>query len=308
MSNAQQIERFLEMLVAERGASKHTLEAYGRDLNELAATLKKKKRVLVDAQTEHLEYWLAQLHAADLSPRSQARKLSAARQFYAFLYTEKDRTDNPTVPLVSPKQPKSLPKVMAEEQVEQLLAALGDEQDEHSVRLRAMVEMMYAAGLRVSELVTLPLSSIQPILQKNSIPCMVVKGKGSKERVVPLHEGAIVALQQYLDVRKIFLEGHEKSRFLFPSRAGAGHMTRQRFGQMLKELAFKANLDPAKLSPHTLRHSFASHLLEGGADLRVIQQLLGHADIATTQIYTHVQGKRLKSLVEQTHPLSKRRH
>lgn len=307
MSNALQIERFLEMLVAERGASPHTLDAYRRDLTDLVGTLTKRKTDLQAASTADLEHWLMGLSASGFSPRTQARKLSAARQFYAFLYQEKDRKDNPTVPLISPKAGRPLPKVIEEDQMDRLLAAIPDDTEADTLRLRAMVELMYAAGLRVSELVGLPLSSVQPILQKQSLPCLLIKGKGNKERLVPVHEAAIDALKNYLEVRECYAGAGSKSPHLFPSSKGKGHITRQRYGQMLKKLALDAELDPASLSPHTLRHSFASHLLEGGADLRMIQQLLGHADIATTQIYTHVQGKRLKAVVEEHHPLSKRK-
>jgi len=300
------IESFLENMAAERGAAQNTLAAYRRDLEQFAASFQRRKKDFLSVDTALIETALKQLSASGQSARSVARKLSAIRQFYRFLYSEKIRVDDPTTSLEAPSLPRSLPKTLQREDIEALIVAAKAKSD---VRLVALLEMLYASGLRVSELVTLKLSQMMPVSDKRMrgrAGFITVRGKGSKERMVPLHAGAIEALQDYLVFRKEKL-GDKESPWLFPSSGKEGYLTRQRFGQLLKVLAIEANIDPEKVSPHALRHSFASHLLGGGADLRVIQELLGHADISTTQIYTHVQGERLAKLVEQHHPLAKKK-
>ena len=301
------LESFLEMLAAERGAARNTQDAYRRDLAAFLGALKKRRKVVADATKADLEKYLSQLEAAGLGARSQARALSALRQFFRFLVADGIREDDPTIALESPRQPKPLPKIVHEDGIDRLLRAAKEDASPEGVRLWAMVELVYAAGLRVTELVGLPLATAQQALRNPQLPVMLVRGKGGKERLVPMHAAALDALQHYLKVRPVFLAPNEKSVFLFPSNAVDGHLTRQRFGQLLKGLAMEAGVDPARLSPHVLRHSFASHLLEGGADLRVIQELLGHADIATTQVYTHVQQKRLTQLVQSAHPLARKK-
>ena len=234
-----------------------------------------------------------------------ARRLSALRQFFAFLYGDGIRKDDPTNALDAPRRERPLPKILSREDVETLIATARGNETSEGLRLLCMLEILYASGLRVSELVTLPLATV-----KNREGFMLVKGKGQKERLAPLNEPAREAIKTWLDVREEFLptgpsRGHAE-RFLFPSRAAEGHLTRRRCHQMLKELALKANIDPDKLSPHVLRHAFATHLVEGGADLRSVQTMLGHSDIATTQIYTHVAKDRLTQVMEAAHPLSRR--
>lgn len=307
-------EQFLEMMAAERGASANTLDAYGRDLRDGGAYFARRKKSLSTISRDDLEAYLASLSASGLSAQTQARKLSSLRQFFAFAYEEKLRGDNPAATLETPKLSRPLPKALTPEDIAALIAAAKQDDSPKGIRLQAMLELMYGAGLRVSELVSLPMGalSLAPRSEEVTAEAMVVSGKGSKERLVPLNSHTRAALSAYLKIRKVFLPAtsHQPpaaNPYLFPYHRAAGYITRQQFGVMLKELAASANIDPEKISPHTLRHSFASHLLEGGADLRVIQELLGHADIATTQIYTHVAGARLKKLVEEKHPLAKKK-
>ena len=232
--------------------------------------------------------------------RSTARRLSALRQFFKFLVAENIRADDPSAAIDGPKLGRPLPKLLDEEETARLIEVCTAMDGPSGARLRALVELSYASGLRVSELVGMPLAAVL-----RDQPVLIVRGKGSKERMVPLNAPARAALNAYLEHRKAFLpKGAKTSPHLFPSRGVEGHLTRQRFGQLLKDLAIKANLDPARISPHVLRHAFATHLLDHGADLRSLQKMLGHADIATTQIYTHVAGKRLAELVESHHPLA----
>ena len=301
--NAALIEAFLDMMSAERGASANTIAAYRRDLMDFGAAVDVKR-----AARDDVRKYLASLTKAGIAGSSQARKLSALRQFFGFLYTEGIRKDDPTSAIDTPKRQRPLPKVLTREDVEALLVEAHREAENgrEGVRLLCIVEMLYAAGLRVSELAGLPLAAI-----RDRSGFLLVKGKANKERLAPLNPGARDAIKAYLDVRETFLPAgsmrRNAERFLFPSRSAEGHLTRRRCHQMLKELALKANIDPDKLSPHVLRHAFATHLVEGGADLRSVQTLLGHADIGTTQIYTHVARDRLTSVMEAAHPLSRRR-
>ncbi len=290
---------FEEMLRAERGASENTVQAYRRDLADLAGFLNRRRLTVDHAQSVDLRAYLAALDAAGMAPRTAARRLSAMRQFYRFLHAEGLREDDPTAALESPKQGRFLPKVLTEEEVDDLLRAARRRPGPEGVRLVALIEILYATGLRVIELVSLPLAAAV------RDPCMIlVRGKGGKERLTPLNQTAREAMQAWVEVRA---QDHRKatSPFLFPSRSGAGHLTRHRFAQLLKEVAIDAGIDPRKVSPHVLRHAFATHLLNHGADLRSMQQMLGHADISTTQIYTHVLDERLRTIVETHHPLAK---
>jgi integrase/recombinase XerD len=310
MSAARHIELFLEMMLAERAASRNSTDSYRRDLEGLQDFLGKKP--LQSATRQELEAYLADLHQRGYASRSVARKLSCFRQFYHFLYTEKQREDDPAALIDSPRKERSLPKVMSVEQVDTLLQAAHSGHRPEEVRMAAMIEVLYASGLRVSELIGLKLSAVLRGRQvvhpaaKDIAEYLIVKGKGGKERFVPLNPQAQQALADYIEIRPHFMAEGETSAWLFPSGSKEGHITRQRFGQLLKELAVAAGLDFRQISPHTLRHSFATHLLGGGADLRVIQELLGHSDISTTQVYTHVQGEKLAELVSKHHPLSKR--
>jgi integrase/recombinase XerD len=296
------LEAFLEMLAAERGAARLTLAAYRNDLIDLSGFLAAHGIALDGADAEALHDYLGAVETRRLAPRTLARRLSAIRQFYRFLLTDGLRADDPTSGLDTPRLGRPLPKLMSEAEVAGLIATAAAWPGEEGVRLRAILELLYATGLRVSELVTLPHAAAQ-----RDPRFLLVRGKGGKERVVPLSPPSRQALAEYLGYRKQFLPEGGGSRFLFPSRGREGHLTRQRCGQLLKELALGAGIDPARLSPHVLRHAFASHLLDHGADLRSVQQMLGHADIATTQIYTHVQSDRLRRLVETAHPLARRK-
>lgn len=291
------------MLLAERNAAANTLAAYRRDLEDAQAFVKSRGGDLAAADTTLLRGYLGALAAADLSPRTQARRLSALRQFYRFLVEDGQRKDDPSAALDAPKLGRPLPKLLSEAEMLAVIEASRALDGAEGARLLAMVELLYATGLRVSELVRLPLAAVM-----RDQPFMTVTGKGGKERLVPLNAPAKATLGAYLAVRPSFLGGGKTSPFLFPSRGKEGHLTRQRFGQLLKEIGLKAGLDPARISPHVLRHAFATHLLDHGADLRSLQKMLGHADIATTQIYTHVQEERLKGMVEAHHPLSRSRH
>lgn len=297
------LEAFLEMLSAERGAAVHTLEAYRRDLLDFAGHLRKKGRTFTNGSAADVRDYLASLSAEGLKASTQARRLSALRQLHRFLLDEDIRADDPTSAIESPKRGRPLPKVVTETQTQSLIDAAAALEGPEAVRLLCIVELLYASGLRVSELVTLPLTAAS-----GERRMLLVKGKGGKERLVPLGAPAREAIKAYLAVRPRFLPPMERAqRFLFPSRGVEGHLTRRRVAQLLKDLASKAGVDPRKLSPHVLRHAFASHLVAHGADLRSVQQLLGHADIATTQIYTHVQDERLRRLVAEKHPLAIRR-
>lgn len=303
------LEQFLEMMAAERGASINTLAAYRRDISEFMLFLSRREGGLLKADRKLLEAFMASLTKAGMSPRTMARKRSAFKQCFEFLYAEKLRKDNPAATLEAPKLSRKLPKTLSEGNIAALLAAAESDDSPKGVRLMAMLEMIYGSGLRVSELVSLKTAALQA--KSGSMgDFLLITGKGKKERLVPLSGKTKAALKRYLEIRKIFLPPEVESKipnpWLFPSRSGKP-VTRQSFFLWLKELAGKAGIDAAAISPHALRHSFASHLLEGGADLRVIQELLGHADIATTQIYTHVAGSRLKKLVEEKHPLARRK-
>ena len=290
------------MLAAERGAAPLTLAAYQNDLSNLAGFLAPGGLALEAADGERLHAYLASPATARLTPRTLARRTSAMRQFYKFLLLEGVRQDDPTAQLDTPRLGRPLPKILSEMEIKSLIDAAQSWPGDEGIRVGCIVELLYASGLRVSELVTLPLAAA-----RRDPRFLIISGKGGKERVVPLSEPARAALRGYLECREDFLPDTRPSRWLFPSRGRAGHLTRQRTGQLLKELAVKAGLDPDRLSPHVLRHAFASHLLDHGADLRSVQQMLGHADIATTQIYTHVETGRMRKLVESAHPLARRR-
>jgi len=296
------LEAFLEMLAAERGAAPATRAAYRSDLADCARFLAASDIALEDAATADLRRYLAALAKARVKPRTAARRLSALRQFHRFLVLERRRADDPTATLDAPRPGRRLPKILSEDETMRLIAAAQAWPGPEGKRLLAMVELLYGAGLRVSELVGLPVAAAQ-----RDPRFLIVRGKGGKERLVPLGDPARAALERYLAARSHFLAPDVPSRWLFPSRGQAGHLTRERCGQLVKRLALQAAIDPARLSPHVLRHAFASHLVDRGADLRSVQEMLGHADIATTQIYTHVQSARLQRLVAAHHPLARKK-
>ncbi|MDH3703506.1 MAG: site-specific tyrosine recombinase XerD [Alphaproteobacteria bacterium] len=299
MANTHRLEIFLEMLAAERGAAPNTLMAYRRDLEDFLRSMDRHGRRDEDVTQDDIRDYLGALSANGAAATTAARRLSAVRQYFRFLFSDGIRADDPAAGLDGPRRGRSLPKILSEEQVENLLAGAYGMKGPEGRRLAAMLELLYATGLRVSELVTLPLAAAQ-----RERDVIIVRGKGGRERMVPVTQASRDALRRYLEVRSNFLKKDQPSPWLFPSRAKEGHLTRQRFGQILKDLARNAQIDPRKVSPHVLRHAFASHLLAHGADLRSVQQMLGHADISTTQIYTHVLDERLKSLVADKHPLS----
>lgn len=296
------IGRFLEMMAAERGASQNTLAAYRRDLEAYAGSVSDLRAAGPDDIRRHLEM----LESLGLARSSAARKLSAIRQFHRFLHGDGLAKDNPATAIDSPRAARPLPRMISQEDVEALAAAARARAEQaegkallKALRLLCLVELLYATGLRVSELVGL--TARAAVAEKDFI---LVKGKGGRERLVPVSQTARAALNDY--VTALRTSGRAGSKWLFPSSGAAGHLTRQHFALELKALGREAGIDAAKLSPHVLRHGFASHLLEGGADLRAVQQMLGHADISTTQIYTHVQAERLREVVETHHPLAKK--
>lgn len=297
------VESFLEMMSAERGAAANTLSAYRRDLADWAEALA--PRPLLEASTGHLEGVLSEWQAAGLGASSAARKLSALKQYCLFAQVDGLRADNPAHRLRAPKAPKPLPKGMSREEVDRLLARAAEDGSAKGVRMMAMLEILYAGGLRVSELV-----SLRTAQTHRRDGCLMIRGKGGRERIVPLTAPALEAVQSWLAVRDATLPkapdaAARAKPFLFPSGGKLGHLTRERFAQLLKDLARDAGLQPSRISPHVLRHAFATHLLQGGADLRAVQTLLGHADISTTQIYTHILDERLTELVQTKHPLAK---
>ncbi|MGO9786141.1 MAG: site-specific tyrosine recombinase XerD [Stellaceae bacterium] len=295
------LEAFLEMLAAERGSAAPTLAAYRNDLDQAAAFLKRRDSSLKSASSDDLRRYLATLSHLGHSARTSARRLSALRQFYRFLALEGVRKDDPAAALESPRLPRSLPKILAEDEAGRLIAQARKMKGPEGARLLCLIELLYGAGLRVSELVGLPVAAA-----KRDRRFLIVRGKGAKERLAPLSRHSRRALDAYLELRAKFLKEGESSRFLFPSRGTEGHLTRRRCGQLLKALARASGIDERRLSPHVLRHAFASHLVDGGADLRSVQEMLGHADIATTQIYTHVQSERLKRVII-NHPLARKK-
>jgi integrase/recombinase XerD len=310
---ARHIEAFLEMLSAERGAAANTIEAYRRDLDAFDAFLRTRGRGIEAATPADVSAFLTTASEAGLKSASRARRLSAVRQLYKFLLAEGVIADNPTHGHSGPRRQRALPKTLNVAEVDGLIAcaarraqtAAGRGRERvRAVRLHCLIELIYATGMRVSELVSLPRNVLA-----GDARVLTIKGKGGRERLVPLNASARAALDRYLALG----DGHDPeiaatvaTKWLFPSRGAQGHLTRQRFAQDLKLLAAEAGLDSERVSPHVLRHAFASHLLDRGADLRSVQQLLGHADISTTEIYTHVLEERLKRLVQEHHPLARK--
>ncbi|HTW28567.1 MAG TPA: site-specific tyrosine recombinase XerD [Acetobacteraceae bacterium] len=292
------IEAFLEMLAAERGAAANTIAAYAGDLTDFGAAAVARGEAPAAASAETLRDYLADMTDVGLAPRTAARRLSCLRQFFRFLAREGVRADDPTELLDSPRLPRALPKYLSEAEVERLLAAAAAIPGLPGLTAAAALEILYATGLRVSELLALPRSALT-----RDAAVLLVRGKGGKERIVPLSDAARRVAAALVAAREA-AGGQAPSRWLFPGRPAKQPMTRQGFALLLKQVALRAGIDPARVSPHVLRHSFASHLLAHGADLRSLQMLLGHADIATTQIYTHVLAERLQRLVEAHHPLA----
>ena len=291
------VAAFLSSLAAERGAAKNTLDAYRRDLADYEMTLRRYELSPANAQRNDVESYLAGLSAEGLAATTRARRLSAVKQLHAFMYAEGWRDGDPAAPVRGPARPRRLPKTLSTDDVSRLIEAAHNGEGLASARRACLIEVLYATGLRVTELVSLP------VAQMRRNPQMIrVKGKGDKERLAPLSDRARAAIGVYLPLRDASKD--KVSPYLFPSRGKLGHLTRERFYQIIRELALQAELDPSGISPHTMRHAFATHMLANGADLRVIQTLLGHADITTTEIYTHVMDDQLRELVLENHPLA----
>lgn len=305
ISDQKLIDLFLEMILTERAASLNTTQSYTRDLEQFIASVPQvTNNILLGANRDDLRKYLAMLEKAGFAPSTAARKLSCLRQFFKFLYAEGIRSDNPALDLESPHIGRTLPKLLSEDEVSTLLDQAEKKAKKtgaiKDLRFRALLELLYATGLRVTELVSLPRNVF-----RSGEPYIYVRGKGDKERLVPLSERALASVRDYSTAMTSVKKASNDQKWLFPSRGKLGHLTRHRFAQLLKAAAVNAGIAPSGLSPHVLRHAFATHLLSNGADLRAVQKMLGHADISTTQIYTHVLEERLKSLVLVKHPLAK---
>jgi integrase/recombinase XerD len=294
---SRHVDSFLEMMAAERGAAANTLDAYRRDLADFADCLTTLGLSVHQADSAALRDYIGQMKNRGLAARTAARRLSTLRQFHQFLFAEGVRDDDPSQVIDAPRLGRPLPKYLSEPEVDALIQTARRKEDVAGRRTQALVELLYATGLRVSELVGLPVSAVA-----RNPETLIVRGKGDKERMIPLGDPAREASKAWLAVRQ-----PKASRWLFPGDGQSGHFTRTGFAKMLDDLAIAAGIPPSRVSPHVLRHSFASHLLAHGADLRSVQQMLGHADIATTQIYTHVLDDRLKNLVAHHHPLSRKK-
>lgn len=304
MLDTRRIEAFLDTLRAERGAADNTIEAYRRDLEDASSYLRANKTSLTDAGERDLSAFVRDLHERGMSAATVSRRLSALRRFFRFQLGDNERQDNPTSRLDGPATRRDPPDVLSREEVSRLIeAAQGPEPSD--LRTICLIELLYGAGLRASECCDLPLSA----LPAPGATVLIVRGKGDKERITPLGKPALSALKNYMAVREQFLPKSAvrstAQRYVFPSRGAGGRLTRRRLGQILEDLAMKANISLERVTPHALRHAFATHLLSGGADLRAVQLLLGHADISTTQIYTHVVTDELRDLLEAAHPLAR---
>lgn len=300
---------FLEMMAAERNASSHTLAAYRRDLEDFFSFVHAQSLEVETLTSQDLQAYLEDLLVRGMTARTSARRLSCLRQFFRFLITEEYRSEDPTLSLSLPKLGVSLPKYLSQPEIDRLIAIARADDSPDGVRMVALLEILYATGLRVSELVRLPYAAIPLRRGPNGVDVVnatsfIVKGKGRKERTVFLHATAIAALNAYLRVRPFF-DRKREPLWLFPSRREGVALSRQHFFLSLTHLAERAGIDPSRVSPHVIRHSFASHLLHHGADLRVVQELLGHSDISTTQIYTHIPDARLLQMVTEKHPMSR---
>ncbi len=309
MNTIYLIDSFLEMMSVERAASENTLKAYERDLRLWNDGFKTQKLDFMKVQSEHIQLEIRKMSQKEFSTSTLARKISSLKCFFIFLQTEAIRNDNPAQHLIPPKQIANIPNILSEQDIDQLFKIIYQQKDYYGFRMQCLLEILYACGLRASELVSLSLEAFIP-----SDECLMVKGKGNRIRIIPLTHQALQSIENWLPYRKNYLvkikqEGQLKKGYLFPSRGKKGYITRQRFFQLLKNLAIKAGFSPYKIkniiSPHTIRHAFATHLLSRGADLRSVQKLLGHANVSTTQIYTHILEDRLQNLVESVHPLAK---
>ncbi|MFV9875157.1 MAG: tyrosine recombinase [Rickettsiales endosymbiont of Dermacentor nuttalli] len=306
--NYNYLELFLEMLITERAATPNTISSYSKDLVSFFSFINKQNKNCLECDIIILRSYISSLSMYNKS--TILRKISTLKQFYKFLYSEQLIISNPVLLVEAPRKDRSLPRVLSIEEIESLINTSKLDLSNEGIRLTAMLETLYATGLRISELISMKLNNLQFSSPYN--PCItqqtiIIKGKGNKERLVIINQNAAIAVNNYINIRHNFIINNNNV-WLFPSSSKSGHITRQRFGQLIKQLALKANIDPERVSPHVLRHSFASHILEQGADLRLIQELLGHADISSTQIYTHIQQNQLKRSVEKLLPLITFKH
>jgi integrase/recombinase XerD len=304
----QYVEQYLEMMLAERGIAKNSLVSYKRDLLDYQQFLSDSKITELTSSSGDIDQYIQLLASNGISARSINRKISTLKSYYNFLISESYIDNNPTLIVDLPKFNNKLPSILSIEDIKILLDFCNQDLSPEGIRLCAMIHLIYASGLRVSELVSLKLTDIfSGYKNLEARSTFLVKGKGGKERLVVINDKARLAIEEYLKIRDVFCKNKSplSKIYFFSSISSAGHMTRQNFSGLLKQISIKAELDPNNISPHILRHSFASHLLENGADLRVIQELLGHSDISTTQIYTHVQTKHLKQTLQDCHPLEK---
>ena len=301
MNNQLILENFLEVLASEKGLAVNTRISYKNDILQFLVFLEKNKKKINEIKPFDIEKFISKFTTQGLEKSTISRKMSALSHFFIFLLEENIIKSNPIHELDLPKQIKKLPKILSVDQVEKLIKSSREDQSVNGIRLNTMIEILYATGIRVSELVEMKLSATYA--EKNFL---LIQGKGNKERLVPISENTEDKIKDYLKIRNEFINNDTESKWLFPSKQSSkGHITRQRFNQLLQTLCERVNLNNIRISPHKLRHAFATHLLTNGVDLRSLQQMLGHADISTTQIYTHVLKDRLKKLVSDNHPLSK---
>ncbi len=301
MNNYLILENFLEVLASEKGLAVNTRISYENDIHQFLVFLEKNKKKISETTSIDIEKFISKFTTQGLEKSTISRKMSALSHFFIFLIEENIIKSNPIHELDLPKQIKKLPEILSVDQVDKLIKSSREDQSMNGIRLNTMIEILYATGIRISELVEMKLSATYA--EKNFL---LVQGKGNKERLVPISENTEDKIKDYLKIRNNFINNNTESKWLFPSKQSSkGHITRQRFNQLLQTLCERVNLSNIRISPHKLRHAFATHLLENGVDLRSLQQMLGHADISTTQIYTHVLKDRLKKLVSDNHPLSK---
>ena len=307
MDKRNYLEYFLEMLIAERGATKNTILSYKKDIEDLYYYFTKFDIELNKVTHDMLVNFIAELSKKKLGAKTISRKISTYRQFFSFLISDGFINNNPASNLIMPKKPQSLPKALSTNVLNKLIEASMLDNSKEGIRSHAMLEILYSTGMRISELVTLEMRSLESFSYETDVNFLIIKGKGNKERAVILNQAASIALKKHLKNREEFLKSGDKSNWLFPSYTKDGkivHITRQRFGQILKELAKSAGIDSNIVSPHKIRHSFATHMLENGANLRIVQELLGHSDISSTQIYTKISDAKTKKLLLSKHPLA----
>ncbi len=300
------VEYFFEMLIAERDATQNTILSYRNDINDLHKYLKKNNIGLLKITQSTIQNFIVNLTENNLNPKTIGRKISAYKQFFLFLVSEGYLKESPISNVIMPKRADSIPKALSSDNISKIIEMISQDKTKEGIRNYALLEILYSTGMRISELVSLEMKSLESFSKESDTTLLIIKGKGKKERAVILNYMACKALKKYLKIRKQFLLSSVKSNWVFPSISKDNkivHISRQRFGQVLKEIALKCNIDPSIISPHKIRHSFATHMLDNGANLRIVQELLGHSDISSTQIYTKVSGTKAKKLLLDKHPL-----